>query len=112
MSRDGLGICSRPDWQEDKENWMAEKPTARDPIRILFVEDNSDDAALALHALKSGGLEVEADVVCSRDDFSRRLSERSYQVILCDFRLPGWNGLDALRWLRSSGHTMPFIYVS
>jgi PAS domain S-box-containing protein len=41
-----------------------------------------------------------------------RLASHRYDLILCDFSLPGWNGLEALRWVRKSGHDTPFIYVS
>ena len=33
-------------------------------------------------------------------------------MILCDFRLPGWSGLEALRWARKAGCLVPFILVS
>jgi two-component system, cell cycle sensor histidine kinase and response regulator CckA len=82
------------------------------PIRILLLEDNPADASLELQVLKAAGLQVTSDVVRTSPAFTEALSSKSYEVILCDYSLPGWNGLDALRWVRSSGFKMPFIYVS
>jgi PAS domain S-box-containing protein len=82
------------------------------PIRILLLEDNPADASLALQILKAAGIQVTSDVVRTSPAFMDAMRNKPYQVILCDYSLPGWNGLDALRWLRSSGFKMPFIYVS
>src|SRR5258708_27456394 len=35
-----------------------------------------------------------------------------YDLILAEYRLPDWTGLDALRWVRSSGVDIPFILVT
>lgn len=84
----------------------------REPISILLLEDNPADASLALQTLKMAGLQVISDVVRSSSAFMEAVRSKPYQVMLCDYSLPGWNGLDALRWIRSSGFKMPFIYVS
>jgi len=80
--------------------------------RILMLEDNADDAALVRHALEGAGLRVEADVARTSREFKERLASRSYDLILCDFSLPGWSGREALRWTRETGCFLPFIYVS
>jgi PAS domain S-box-containing protein len=82
------------------------------PARILMLEDNVDDASLVLLTLAAAGLEVEADVAHTSREFTDRLASRPYDLILSDFSLPGWNGLEALRWTRRTGCSIPFIYVS
>lgn len=79
-----------------------------------MLEDNPDDAALIVRHLASHGvfLEKESDQVRNAKEFIDRLATRRYDLILCDFAIPGWNGLEALRWVRKSGHDTPFIYVS
>jgi len=77
-----------------------------------MLEDNADDASLVLLALAGAGLGVEADVAPTSLEFRDWLATRSYDLILCDFSLPGWNGLEALRWTRKTGCALPFIYVS
>ena len=82
------------------------------PISILLLEDNPADASLALQTLKAAGLQLTSDVVRTSPAFMEAVRSKPYHVILCDYSLPGWNGLDALRWVRSSAFKMPFIYVS
>ncbi len=82
------------------------------PVRILLLEDNPADASLALQTLKAAAIQVTSDVVRTSPAFMEAVRSKPYQIILCDYSLPGWNGLDALRWVRSSGFKMPFIYVS
>jgi PAS domain S-box-containing protein len=89
-----------------------EQSFKRTPISVLLLEDNPADASLELQTLKAAGLPVTSDVVRTARAFMEAVRSKSYQVILCDYSLPGWNGLDALRWVRSSGFKMPFIYVS
>ena len=36
----------------------------------------------------------------------------TYDVILSDYQLPDWNGLDAFNWLRASGIRAPFVLVT
>jgi PAS domain S-box-containing protein len=88
------------------------RPPAGTPTRILLLEDNADDATLVLHALAGAGLRVEADVARGAREFKEWIASRSYDLILCDFGLPGWSGLEALRWTRKSVPFIPFIYVS
>ena len=81
-------------------------------IRILILEDNPADATLILHALATAGLQIESDHVRNETEFKQRVASHSYDVILCDFNLAAWQGLEALRWVRHSGYDTPFIYTS
>jgi PAS domain S-box-containing protein len=82
------------------------------PLRFLILEDNVADAQLTLRKLNVSGLRVDAKIAHSATDFMQKIESETFDMVLCDFTLPGWSGLDALRWLRESGHEMPFIYVS
>lgn len=81
-------------------------------LKILIVENNPQDAELCIYALKSGGLEAQVEVVENESDFRRYLSESSCDVILADYRLTQWTGIDALRLLKSLGRSIPFILVT
>ena len=83
-------------------------------VRILMLEDNPDDGVLIIRHLAAHGLflDKQSDQVRNAKEFVNRLTTRRYDLILCDFTIPGWNGLEALRWVRRSGHDTPFIYVS
>ncbi len=80
--------------------------------RILLLEDNEADAKLCFAELYRAGIETEREVVSNAKEFTERLRSQQYDLILADFRLPDWTGLEAVQWLRSSGLTIPFILVT
>src|SRR5437899_3188700 len=81
-------------------------------IKILLLEDNSADADLCIRKLRSAGLQVDVDVARISREFMEYARSRTYDVILADYRLPDWRGLDAFNWLRSSGDNTPFVLVT
>ncbi|HEV3041205.1 MAG TPA: response regulator [Candidatus Angelobacter sp.] len=83
-----------------------------DTIRILILEDNAVDARLTLRKAKETGLEIAADVATNSQQFIKYFQSQPYDLVLGDYRLPDWTGLDALRWLRNSGYGTPFILVT
>jgi two-component system, cell cycle sensor histidine kinase and response regulator CckA len=80
--------------------------------RILLLEDNMADAKLCFAGLARAGFECDGEVVSTGKDFTARVQAQQYDLILADFRLPDWTGLEAVQWLRSSGFTLPFILVT
>jgi signal transduction histidine kinase len=82
------------------------------PLHVLMVEDNAIDADLCLQELKSVGFSASADVVETPLAFEERLNEYSYDVILADYRIPGWSGMEALVLLKKMGKDIPFIVVT
>ena len=82
------------------------------PLRVLIVEHSLPDAELSLAELKKAGLEVRADLVQSSEEFTERLCSNAYDIILADYRLPGWTGLEALALLRNAGKDIPFLLVT
>jgi len=87
-------------------------PTSDRIVRILLLEDEPRDAKLILHTLEKSGLKFECTVVSSSSDFITRVQFEPFDIILGDFNLPDWTGLDAVRWLRSADYVVPFILVS
>lgn len=81
-------------------------------LRVLLVEDDPSDVELAIHALHSGGFMPSTEVAQTAKEFVDQVRTSSYDVILADYRLPGWNGMEAVRLLRSEGLDIPVIMVS
>jgi signal transduction histidine kinase len=81
-------------------------------LRALLVEDNALDAALVVRALHKDGFDVIADVVQDEAAFTRTLRAHPPEVVLADYNLPNWKGMEALRVLRSEGLDIPLILVS
>ncbi len=84
-------------------------------FRLLHLEDSEPDHALALAHLQRAGLRVRALRIETRAAFEAALAE-PWDVVLSDYNLPGFTGLEALRLLRAraqaEGGLLPFILVS
>ena len=82
---------------------------------ILLVEDNPDDEALTLRALKKNNIAnkvvvtrdgVEAlDYLFARGDFSQRDMSQEPEVILLDLKLPKIDGHEVLKAIRADERT-------
>jgi signal transduction histidine kinase len=81
-------------------------------LQVLLVEDNPADAELVLRELRREGFDVTSDIVQTIEDFTRQVRTRSYQIILADYNLPQWRGVEALEVLRKEGLDIPLILVS
>ena len=84
-------------------------------IEILIVEDNPNDAEIALRALKKNNLtnkilivvdgEEALDFVFSRGKFSERTASTYPKMILLDLKLPKVDGLEVLRQIKENEKT-------
>jgi signal transduction histidine kinase len=81
-------------------------------LRALLVEDNPLDAALVVRALHRDGFDVTADVVQDEAAFTRALRAHPPEVVLADYNLPTWTGMEALKVLLREGVDIPMILVS
>lgn len=82
------------------------------PVRILLVEDSSEDAELTSGQLLEAGLEAEFQRVDSEAGLRRALQEFDPDLVLSDLSMPGFSGYDALRAVRALEPPVPFIFVS
>jgi len=80
-------------------------------IRLLHLEDSEPDHILAMAYLQRSGTVVDARRIESRAEFEAALDE-PWDIVLSDYHLPGFGGLEALQMLRASGRPLPFILVS
>ena len=81
-------------------------------VRILFVDDKESDVELCLHELKRMDFAVSADWVQVPAEFGERLRTQSYDVIVCDYSMPGWTGMEALELLHQENQEIPFILAT
>jgi hypothetical protein len=82
------------------------------PLRVLLVEDSEDDALLMLRALRDGGFDPQHLRVDNREAFQQALQEASWDVVLSDYSMPGFDGMAAFELCRASGLELPFLFVS
>lgn len=83
----------------------------KQPLRLLIVEDNADDAELMVMRLEEEGFSLEWQRVQTEKDYLKALEERP-DFILADWKLPQFSGLRALELLNKSNLDIPFILVS
>lgn len=92
-------------------NMMNEAPLSH-RLHILHLEDSSIDHELVRLALSRSGEDFELQRVETLDDFQRLTQAFAFDVILADYRLPGFTALDAWRVLQSHVQRPPFILLS
>jgi two-component system, cell cycle sensor histidine kinase and response regulator CckA len=80
-------------------------------LRALIIEDSEPDALLVIHELRRGGGDVEVQVVASISAVRAALAS-SWDVVLCDWSLPGVTALEVLHVVRELAFETPVIIVS
>ncbi|MDB6115182.1 MAG: hybrid sensor histidine kinase/response regulator [Lacunisphaera sp.] len=91
---------------------MASTPDPLPPLRVLHLEDNSADAELSRVRITEAWPTSEIKRVDNRADFIAALDAQEFDLVLSDFSLPAFNGLEALDLVRERGMTTPFLFLS
>lgn len=81
-------------------------------IRILLLENIAEDAEMNIRELKNGGLNYDAMLATNKNEFEKALTEFNPDIILADYRLPNFTGLDALRIVQKRNISAPVIIVT
>ena len=81
-------------------------------INILIVEDLVADAALIERELSRANIPFTSCRVETRDAFVRALRDFQPAIVLSDYSLPQFSGPEALRLLKETGSSAPFILVT
>ena len=88
------------------------KKDANAKLRFVLLEDDANDAELIQLELARNGIAVEWRHVMSERDFQDALQAAPPDLVLADYTLPGFDGLEALRILLQRAPDVPFIFVS
>ncbi|MBX7218851.1 MAG: PAS domain S-box protein [Blastocatellia bacterium] len=81
------------------------------PLHVLILEDSYSDAELVHLELLRAGFTLNWQHVQSKEAFLNSLTVEP-DVILADFNLPQFTGIEALQSVRQRGWDTPFILVS
>ncbi|MCE5296336.1 MAG: DUF835 domain-containing protein [Euryarchaeota archaeon] len=81
-------------------------------VKVLLVEDSEVDALLLIHELKKSGLNPVAKRVASEKELRDELSQDVFDIVISDYILPQFNGMEALSVVRELNPELPFILVS
>ncbi len=82
------------------------------PLRVLLVEDSTNDTFLVVRELQRSGMEVEFERVETAAYMKAALETKVWDVIICDNFLPQFDGVSALGLYRRMGLDVPFIMIS
>lgn len=81
-------------------------------IRILHLEDSPRDAELIRRRLAAEDIACDTLRVGSRRGFEAALAAEAFDLILCDYNLPGYDGMSALTRVREQQPETPVIMIS
>jgi len=81
-------------------------------LRFLLLEDSDDDSELVTHQLKSGGFHFTSETVKTAEQFRQTVRTLRPDIILADYNLGEWRGMDALDILREESMDIPLILVT
>lgn len=81
-------------------------------LRILHLEDDPDFSVLVRSLLEREGICAEVVLVSTKAGFESAVDKEDFDVVLADYLLPGYSGLDALQFFRQRCAETPFLLVS
>ncbi len=91
---------------------QGDRPDGQTPLRILMLEDVPRDADLEIRELRRAGIVFETRIVAGRDDMIRELDDFAPDIILSDFSMPQFTGMDALEIRNERAPHLPFVVVT
>lgn len=81
-------------------------------IKILHLEDSLKDSELIHALIESGGIEHDYFFSDNEKDYIKILEEEKIDLILSDYSMPYYNGIEALKFAREKYAHIPFILIS
>jgi signal transduction histidine kinase len=87
-------------------------PNQYQPLAILHLEDSELDHQLVCKSLKKEKLAFSITRVDSLTAFELQLRHHAFDIVLADYRLPGFTALDAWNVLRQADKQIPFVLLS
>ncbi len=90
---------------------MTSMPLPR-PIQLLHLEDSEVDHQLVCRALSRHGMDFGIVRVETLEAFQEQVRQASFDLILADYRLPGFTAIDAWQTLLQQTRQPPFVLLS
>jgi len=81
-------------------------------LKVLCLEDSPQDAEIMRELLIDAGYNLNMDCTASEKEYVSLLRSHKYDLILADFKLPGFDGFAALQWSVEICPDVPFICIS
>ncbi|MCB9495279.1 MAG: response regulator [Fibrobacteria bacterium] len=81
-------------------------------LRLLLIEDSEEDAFLLERQLRRVGFNPDIHRVTSEEELKAAFPLNPWELVISDFHLPRFSGMDALRLVRSMDEEIPFLLIS
>lgn len=82
------------------------------PLRVLIVEDSEDDSILLIREIQKGGFRPKYQRVDTEHSIIKALRESPWDIILCDYNLPGFDAPAVINLIKKEQIETPVIIVS
>lgn len=83
-----------------------------DQIRLLIIEDYMPDAELLIRHLEKSDILFTYTVIDKLDLIDVHIANHEIDVIVCDYNLPGFTGVDAIQRIKALDKDIPVILIS
>jgi two-component system cell cycle sensor histidine kinase/response regulator CckA len=84
----------------------------KETLHIVMIEDVPSDALLVEESLRAAGFVFKTVRVTTRNGFLDEIGNRPPDIILSDYTLPQFDGMEALRLAKERHPAVPFIMVT
>jgi len=81
-------------------------------IKILLLEDSETDADLLIRHLRREKIDFNHIRVWEKDAYLKQIDEFCPDIIIADYSLPQFNGVEAFRLMKNGGSNTPFILLT
>jgi two-component system response regulator HydG len=81
-------------------------------VRILIVDDEEDLVNTLQRLLQTEFPGSRVDVAFSGEEGLSRLAARSYDLLIADFRMPGFDGLELIKGVRYLDTRVPIVLMT
>ncbi len=81
-------------------------------LRLIIVEDTPDDVVLILREIRKSGFKTEHLVVEMADDLAQALDQAPWDIIVADYVLPRFSGLEVIKIVKNRDAELPVIITS
>jgi PAS domain S-box-containing protein len=81
-------------------------------VKFLIIEDNDADYELLIRSIQKHDIKTDFVRVHDSQEMRKALIEQNFDVVVSDYMLPRFTGLDALRLFKSFKLNIPFIALA
>lgn len=91
---------------------IAHQKETQSVLRLLMVEESTEDALLLVCALRDGGYQPQCERVETTEAMTEALKRQEWDLVISDYSMTHFDAFEAISTLKSNGTDTPIIIVS